>query len=236
MLDRTSSMRWILLAGSVLLAVFAWLGLDRSRNAVAEETISSHSQRSLEESQMSNDDQAQAEGAATMSNQQGNASGQTETAYLAGGCFWGMEDIIRDIPGVLDTEVGYTGGHVPDATYPDVKTGKTGHAESIKVVFDPGQLTYAELLGWFFRMHDPTTEDRQGNDRGSQYRSAIFYLSETQRETAERVKKEVDASGKWRDPIVTEITPAGPFYSAEEYHQDYLKKNPGGYTCHYLRD
>lgn len=181
-------------------------------------------------------DPAQREGAAIMGNESGNPSAQRETAILAGGCFWGMEEIIRDIPGVLETEVGYTGGDVVNATYPDVKTGKTGHAESIRVIFDPSQLAYADLLGWFFRMHDPTTKNRQGNDRGSQYRSAIFYTSAMQRETAERVKKEVDASGNWSDPIVTEIVEAGPFYSAEEYHQDYLRKNPGGYTCHYLRD
>ena len=159
-----------------------------------------------------------------------------ETAILAGGCFWGMEEIIRDIPGVVSTDVGYTGGHVKNATYGDVHTGTSGHAEAVRIVFDPRKLSYEDLLGWFFRMHDPTTKDRQGNDRGSQYRSAIFTMSEAQRETAERVKAKVDASGKWKHPIVTEITAAGPFYPAEEYHQDYLEKNPGGYTCHYLRD
>jgi peptide methionine sulfoxide reductase msrA/msrB len=161
---------------------------------------------------------------------------KTEVAALAGGCFWGMEDILRDIAGVLDTEVGYTGGAVKDAGYEDVKTGETGHAEAIRVVFDPSQITYEELLGFFFRMHDPTTRNRQGNDVGTQYRSAIFYQSKAQQETAMRVKAEVDASGKWKDPVVTEIVPAGPFYEAEGYHQDYLEKNPNGYTCHYLRD
>lgn len=227
MLGGTASLRWILFVGIVFVAALAWIGFDRGKDAVAEETGALLAEGSTQSS-----DPAQPEGAATMENK----SGQTETAILAGGCFWGMEEIIREIPGVLDTEVGYTGGDFPNATYHDVKTGKTGHAESIRVVFDPTQLAYADLLGWFFRMHDPTTLNRQGNDRGSQYRSAIFYTSEAQRETAERVKKEVDASGKWRDSIVTEITAAGPFYSAEEYHQDYLKKNPGGYTCHYLRD
>jgi methionine-S-sulfoxide reductase len=159
-----------------------------------------------------------------------------ERALLAGGCFWGMEEIIRKIPGVLETSVGYTGGQVENATYEVVKTGRSGHAEAIEVVFDPARLTYEDLLGWFFRMHDPTTVNRQGNDRGTQYRSAIFYTSEAQRETAERVKARVDASGKWPAPIVTEIVAAGPFYAAEGYHQDYLQKNPGGYTCHYLRD
>jgi len=161
---------------------------------------------------------------------------QTEVATLAGGCFWGMEDILRDIPGVIDTEVGYTGGEMENPTYADVRTGKTGHAEAIRVIFDPQRITYAEVLGYFFRMHDPTTMDRQGNDVGSQYRSAIFYHDEAQRQTAERVKAEVDRSGKWPRPVVTAIVPAAPFYAAEGYHQDYLEKYPDGYTCHWLRD
>ncbi|MGH9749240.1 MAG: bifunctional methionine sulfoxide reductase B/A protein [Candidatus Polarisedimenticolia bacterium] len=159
-----------------------------------------------------------------------------QTALLAGGCFWGMEEILRAVPGVLETEVGYTGGSSPEATYEQVKTGGTGHAESIRVVFDPARLPYEELLGHFFRMHDPTTLNRQGNDIGTQYRSAIFYLDDAQREAAERVRTRVEASGKWRRPITTEIVPAGEFWPAEGYHQDYLQKNPGGYTCHYLRD
>ena len=159
-----------------------------------------------------------------------------ELATLAGGCFWGMEDLLRELPGVIETEVGYTGGTVENATYEQVRTGSTGHAESIQITFDPQQVSFDEILALFFRMHDPTTRNRQGNDVGSQYRSAIFYHSEEQRETAERVKKEVDASGKWSRPIVTEIVPAGPFWSAEGYHQDYLVKNPNGYTCHFLRD
>ena len=159
-----------------------------------------------------------------------------ERATLAGGCFWGMEEIIGAIPGVIKTEVGYSGGSTLNPTYPEVKTGKTGHAEAIQIDFDPSSLTYAHLLEWFFKMHDPTTLNRQGNDVGTQYRSAIFYHSPEQKITAERVKKEVAESGKWKKPIATEIVPAVPFYSAEDYHQDYLKKNPGGYTCHYLRD
>ncbi len=159
-----------------------------------------------------------------------------ETAILAGGCFWGMEDIIRKIPGVIETEVGYTGGTLDDPDYEHVKTGRTGHAESIKVVFDPKKLSYEALLAWFFRMHDPTTANRQGNDVGSQYRSAIFYTSDAQKKTAERVKAETDKAGKWKKPIVTEIVPASQFYAAEGYHQDYLVKNPGGYTCHFLRE
>ncbi len=155
-------------------------------------------------------------------------------ATLAGGCFWGMEEIIRKIPGVVDTEVGYTGGSLSGATYYDVKGGRTGHAESIRVTFDPTKLTYAALLDWFFRMHDPTTPNRQGNDIGTQYRSAIFYHDEEQRRLAEAAKAR--AATKWKKPIVTEIVPAGAWNTAEEYHQDYLEKNPGGYTCHYLRD
>lgn len=162
---------------------------------------------------------------------------KTERAILAGGCFWGMEDILRKVPGVLETEVGYTGGTTENPTYPEVCTGRTGHAEAISIVFAPERLSFEELLeSWFFRMHDPTTWHRQGNDIGSQYRSAIFYTSEEQRRVAEEVKARVDASGKWDAPVVTEIVPAGPFYRAEENHQDYLEKNPGGYTCHFLRD
>jgi peptide methionine sulfoxide reductase msrA/msrB len=165
------------------------------------------------------------------------AASTTETALLAGGCFWGMEDILRKIPGVLQTDVGYTGGALESPTYEDVSSGRTGHAESVRVVFDPKVLSYETLLEkWFFRMHDPTTLNRQGNDIGTQYRSAIFYLSEEQRRVAEAVKARVNASGKWSRPVVTQVVAAGKFTPAEEYHQDYLVKNPGGYTCHYLRD
>jgi peptide methionine sulfoxide reductase msrA/msrB len=155
-----------------------------------------------------------------------------ETATLAGGCFWGMEDLLRRQPGVTAIEVGYTGGSVPNATYEN----HAGHAEAVQIRFDPAKTSFEALLRFFFRMHDPTTLNRQGNDMGSSYRSAIFYHSEEQRRTAERVRAEVDASGKWPRPIVTEITPAGPWWKAEEYHQDYLVKHPGGYTCHYVRD
>lgn len=159
-----------------------------------------------------------------------------ETALLAGGCFWGMQEILRTIPGVIATQVGYTGGHLKNPRYEDTHDSKSGHAESVEVVFDPRKLSYEELLqSWFFRMHDPTTKDRQGNDRGSQYRSAIFYTNSVQKQVAERVKRTVDASGRWKAPLVTEITKADTFYRAEDYHQDYLQKNPGGYTCHYLR-
>ena len=159
-----------------------------------------------------------------------------ETALLAGGCFWGVEDLIRKIPGVVDTDVGYTGGELANPTYNHIKTGSTGHAEALRIVFDPKKLSFASILDFFFRMHDPTTLGRQGNDVGSQYRSAIFYLSESQKLTAESKKREWDASKKWKNPIVTEIVPAKVFYVAESYHQDYLEKNPNGYSCHYLRD
>jgi len=159
-----------------------------------------------------------------------------ETAILAGGCFWGMEEIIRQIPGVTKTTVGYTGGKTANPTYHDVCTGATGHAEAIEVVFDPTRLSYEGLLDYFFRMHDPTTLNRQHNDMGTQYRSAIFYTRDAQKQTAESVKARWDKSGKFKRPITTEVTGATKFYSAEDYHQKYLVKNPGGYTCHVLRD
>lgn len=162
--------------------------------------------------------------------------GSREYAILAGGCFWGMEEIIRKIPGVLDTEVGYTGGKTTNPVYAEVSKGTTGHAEALRVLFDPKLLKYEELLQLFFRMHDPTTPNRQGNDIGTQYRSAIFYKNPKQRQIALDVIEKVNHSGKWQKPVVTEVVPAGEFYPAEDYHQDYLKKNPDGYTCHYLRD
>lgn len=163
------------------------------------------------------------------------APAKIETTYLAGGCFWGMQDILRKIPGVLSTRVGYTGGTTKDPTYEEVCTGKTGHAEAVEIVFDPAVLPYEKLLDFFFRMHDPTTKNRQHNDVGTQYRSAIFYTSPEEKAAAERVRAAWDKSGKFARPIVTEIVPAGPFTSAEEYHQDYLVKHPDGYTCHFLR-
>ena len=160
-----------------------------------------------------------------------------ETAVLAGGCFWGMEEILRSVPGVVETKVGYAGGDADGVTYRQVSTGETGHAESVRVVFDPAKLSFEDLLAkWFFRMHDPTSLNRQGNDVGTQYRSAIFYTTEAQKRAAERVKTRLGESGKFEEGIVTEIVPLKVFVQAEEYHQDYLQKNPGGYTCHYLRD
>lgn len=158
-----------------------------------------------------------------------------ETAYLAGGCFWGMEELVRQIPGVLETEAGYTGGNAPDPHYETVKTGRTGHAESLKIVFDRQKLSYRHLLFEFFRMHNPTTRNQQGNDSGTQYRSAIFYLNAEQQHTAEEVMRTVDNSGEWEARVVTEIVPFKGFFRAEEYHQKYLIKQPHGYTCHYIR-
>ena len=157
----------------------------------------------------------------------------TETATLAGGCFWGVEELVRKLPGVTDTTVGYAGGTLDKPLYEDVKTGRTGHAESLQIVFDPSKITFDEILDFFFRLHDPTTANRQGNDVGTQYRSAIFYHDDAQRDAAERAIQR--AQPKWPRPIVTEVLPFTNFYEAEDYHQDYLQRKPNGYTCHYLR-
>jgi methionine-S-sulfoxide reductase len=160
-----------------------------------------------------------------------------EKATLAGGCFWGVEEILRKVPGIVQTRVGYTGGSVEDPTYEMVKKGGTGHAEAVEVLFDPAKISYKEILDLFFRLHDPTTLNRQGNDVGTQYRSAIFYHSEKQKREAVEARKCAEKSKRWSHrPVVTEIVPAGRFYEAESYHQKYLEKNPGGYSCHYIRD
>jgi len=161
---------------------------------------------------------------------------KTEAAILGGGCFWGVEEILRKIPSVLDTEVGYCGGSSQTATYQKVTKGNTGHVEVVRIQFDPQKISFVGLLEYFFRLHDPTTHDQQGNDIGSQYRSVIFFQSEEQRKVSDEVKKKIQESGKWRAEVVTEILPRMPFFSAEDYHQDYLQKNPDGYNCHYLRD
>ena len=156
---------------------------------------------------------------------------ESETAILAGGCFWGMQDLFRRLPGVISTRVGYSGGDTVDATY----RNHGGHAEALEVVFDPGVLSYRQLLECFFQVHDPTTLNRQGNDVGDSYRSAIFYTSDEQRTVAQATVAEVDASGIWPGPVVTEVTAAGPFWEAEPEHQDYLERYPAGYTCHFVR-
>ncbi|MGA0371711.1 MAG: peptide-methionine (S)-S-oxide reductase MsrA [Paracoccaceae bacterium] len=155
----------------------------------------------------------------------------SERAVLAGGCFWGMQDLIRKMPGVLSTRVGYTGGDVPNATYRHHGT----HAEGIEVIFDPDQISYRQLLEFFFQIHDPSTLNRQGNDRGLSYRSAIYFENDAQKAEAERTIKDVDASGLWPDKVVTEVEPVGDFWEAEPEHQDYLERIPNGYTCHYVR-
>lgn len=156
---------------------------------------------------------------------------RTETAILAGGCFWGMEDLIRKRPGVISTRVGYTGGDVPNATYRNHGT----HAEAIEIVFDPEVESFRDLLEFFFQIHDPSTKNRQGNDIGTSYRSAIFPTSDEQEAVALETIADVDASGLWPGPATTEVAPAGPFWEAEPEHQDYLEKYPNGYTCHFVR-
>jgi peptide-methionine (S)-S-oxide reductase len=155
----------------------------------------------------------------------------TETAILAGGCFWGMQELLRDRDGVISTRVGYTGGEVPNATY----RNHGGHAEAVEIVFDPQRISYRDILEFFFQIHDPTTRDRQGNDIGSSYRSEIFYTTDEQRRVAEETIADVDASGLWPGKVVTEVSEAGPFWEAEPEHQDYLQRYPYGYTCHFVR-
>ncbi len=155
----------------------------------------------------------------------------TERAALAGGCFWGMQDLIRKMPGVASTRVGYTGGDVPNATYRNHGT----HAEGIEIMFDPAVMSYRRLLEFFFQIHDPTTSNRQGNDRGLSYRSAIYFASEAQRLEAIDTIKDVEASGLWPGKVVTEVEPVGKFWQAEQEHQDYLERHRGGYTCHFAR-
>ncbi len=154
-----------------------------------------------------------------------------ETAILAGGCFWGMQELLRDQPGVLSTRVGYTGGEIPNATY----RNHGNHAEAVEITFDPARITYRRLLELFFQIHDPSTPNRQGNDRGASYRSAIYYLTDEQKQTAQDTIADVNASGLWPGKVVTELAPAGPFWQAELEHQDYLQRFPNGYTCHWVR-
>lgn len=154
-----------------------------------------------------------------------------EKAILAGGCFWGVEELFRHYPGVISTVVGYTGGDIPNATY----RNHGMHAEAIEITFDPTQLTYRALLEYFFQIHDPTTRNRQGNDIGTSYRSAIFFMDDLQREVASTLISEMEATGKWPGPIVTELVPVTDFWTAEEEHQNYLQKHPSGYTCHFER-
>jgi methionine-S-sulfoxide reductase len=167
----------------------------------------------------------------------GTGAQRAEIATLAGGCFWGVEEILRAVPGVIDTDVGYTGGWLENPTYDDTHDSKSGHAEAIRITFDPSVLSYEDLLEkWFFKLHDPTTLNRQGNDVGTQYRSALFPHTPEQKATAEAVIARVNASGKWKQPVTTSIEAEATWYSAEAYHQDYLRKHPGGYRCHFMRE
>jgi peptide-methionine (S)-S-oxide reductase len=155
----------------------------------------------------------------------------TDRAVLAGGCFWGMQDLLRRYPGVISTRVGYTGGEVPNATY----RNHGNHAEAIEIIYDPKTISYRQLLEFFFQIHDPSTPNRQGNDRGPSYRSAIFYTNDEQKRVAEDTIADVNASGLWPGKAVTEVAPVGPFWEAEPEHQDYLERYPDGYTCHFIR-
>jgi peptide-methionine (S)-S-oxide reductase len=158
-------------------------------------------------------------------------SSSSERAVLAGGCFWGVQELVRKLPGVLSTRVGYSGGDVPNATYRNHGT----HAEALEILFDPSRITYRDLLEFFFQIHDPSTLNRQGNDRGLSYRSAIYYTSDEQRRTAEETIADVNASHIWPGKVVTEVAPASAFWEAEPEHQDYLQRIPNGYTCHFVR-
>jgi peptide-methionine (S)-S-oxide reductase len=167
----------------------------------------------------------------TKEKESNDMTASTESAILAGGCFWGMQDLFRHEPGVISTRVGYTGGDVPNATYRHHGT----HAEAIEIVFDPQKISYRRILEFFFKIHDPTTLNRQGNDRGTSYRSAIYYTSEEQKRIATETISDVNASGLWPGKVVTTVAVAGPFWEAEPEHQDYLKQYPSGYTCHFIR-
>lgn len=156
-------------------------------------------------------------------------------AIIAGGCFWGMQELFRALPGVTDSRVGYTGGHLVNPKYDDTHDSKSGHAEALEITFDPQKTSYRKIFEFFFQIHDPTTPDRQGNDRGTQYRSAIFYADEEQKQIAREIITAVDKSGRWPGPVATTLEPEAVFYLAEPEHQDYLQRHPGGYTCHWVR-
>lgn len=164
-----------------------------------------------------------------------NTNRSKQSLILAGGCFWGLEHLLADLKGVTATEVGYTGGNLDNPTYEDVKTGNTGHAEAVRLEYDPAQIPLAEILHFFFRIHDPTTVNHQGNDIGTQYRSIVFYASEQEKAIVEKVIDEVNQLGRFSDKVVTEVLPVTKFYTAEDYHQKYLVRHPNGYTCHFIR-
>ncbi len=168
---------------------------------------------------------------ATKNDEEYSMSNKTERAVLAGGCFWGMQDLVRRMPGVISTRVGYSGGEVDNATY----RNHGNHAEALEIIFNPEKISFRDLLEFFFQIHDPSTVDRQGNDKGASYRSAIFYTSDEQKQIAEDTIADVDASGLWPGKVVTEVTPVSAFWEAEPEHQDYLQRIPHGYTCHFVR-
>lgn len=219
----------VLLLALNLTAVLAGCSLqsDSDSAIVTTPTASAISDTSLDAAAVSEATET-TESTALTSDKEQNMS---ETAILAGGCFWGMQELIRKLPGVSSTRVGYTGGDVPNATY----RNHGSHAEAIEVIFDPQTISYRDLLAFFFQIHDPTTQNRQGNDIGASYRSAIYFTSDQQKQVAIDTIADVNASGLWPGPVVTEVEPAGPFWEAEPEHQDYLQRIPDGYTCHFPR-
>lgn len=214
------------IAAVVILGAFTWLAIDNTSKPVADKTA----QETPVTTQISERTGKSVDKLAKKSDSD-KAKKMTERAVLAGGCFWGMEDLIRKMPGVISTRVGYTGGDVPNATYRNHGT----HAEAIEIVFDPAKTSYRKVLELFFQIHDPTTLNRQGNDRGTSYRSGIYYTSDEQKQVALDTIEDVNASGKWPGKAVTEVEPAGDFWEAEPEHQNYLQRYPTGYTCHFVR-
>ena len=214
------------IAAVLILGAFTWMAIDSSPKGAATKTA----KKSPVATQIS---ERTDKPAGKLANKSGSdkAKKMTERAVLAGGCFWGMEDLIRKMPGVISTRVGYTGGNVPNATYRNHGT----HAEAIEIVFDPAKTSYRKLLELFFQIHDPTTLNRQGNDRGTSYRSAIYYTSDEQKLVALDTIEDVNASGKWPGKVVTEVEPVSDFWEAEPEHQNYLQRYPNGYTCHFPR-
>lgn len=214
------------IAAVMILGAFSWLALDNESKPVAIKAVT----ETPVATQVS-ERAGKTAGNLAKKTDSDKAKKMTERAVLAGGCFWGMEDLIRKMPGVISTRVGYTGGDVPNATY----RNHGSHAEAIEIVFDPAKTSYRKLLELFFQIHDPTTLNRQGNDRGTSYRSAIYYTSDDQKQIALDTIEDVNASGKWPGKVVTEVEPASDFWEAEPEHQNYLQRYPNGYTCHFPR-
>lgn len=220
----------LILAAAVMLGAFTWFASDTSRRPQAASAVGEGPGATQISQRPEKPAEKPAEKLAGKS-ASNKAKKMTERAVLAGGCFWGMEDLIRKMPGVISTRVGYTGGDVPNATYRNHGT----HAEAIEIVFDPAKTSYRKVLELFFQIHDPTTLNRQGNDRGTSYRSAIYYTSDEQKQVALDTIEDVNASGKWPGKVVTEVEPVSDFWEAEPEHQNYLQRYPNGYTCHFPR-